>query len=480
MKEPNGKSGLDTLFYPDSIAVIGASDDSNRIGGLALHFLQRHKYNGRIYPVNPKYRKVMGLSCYASVTEIPGAVDLALIAIPRSLVFDALKECAVKKIPFAIIYTAGYAEMGSAGRWEQEELKAFARANGIRIVGPNCIGIINFHRPVTASFMSGLEIEPFLAGGIALVTQSGGLGNTVLTRANDHFIGLSYFVSSGNELDLEAADFLEYFLKDEKTRAISFLLEDLKDPQKFSRWAIKAWEAGKPILVLKVGRSEKGRQAASSHTGAISRPDSFYEALFRQRGLCRVSDIDELFEVGNLFVKYGRAAGNRAVILSTSGGSGALLADLAADQHIDLPFPSPQTRNRLVDWVPAVATIANPMDITTQFMNDPEAISQYLNAFADDPNYDVLILMLTFSSRKKSQEIAERIAETWPGLSKPLMVCWPVGNIAGQAFQILEKKGVPLFFHPGRCLSAIGHFVRYGLKTKAFQPSSIRPGVTAL
>ncbi len=469
MKETKRKSGLDTLFYPDSIAVIGASEDRSRIGSLALHFLLRHGYTGRVYPVNPKYKKVMGLPCYASLTEIPEAVDLALIGIPRSFVLDALKECASKKIPSVILYSAGYAEMGSAGRREQEELKAFARSNGIRIVGPNCIGIINFHGPVAASFISGLEMEPLLRGGIALVTQSGGIGNTILTRANDRFIGLSYFVSSGNELDLEAAVFLEYFLKDERTRAISFLLEDLKDPQKFSRWAGKAREAGKPILVLKVGRTEKGRQAASSHTGAISGSDSFYEALFRQRDVCRVFDIDELFEVGNLFVKYGRAGGNRAAILSTSGGSGALLADLTADQHIDLPLPSPQTRNRLVDWVPAVATITNPMDITTQFMNDPEAMDQYLHAFADDPNYDFLILMLTFSSKKKSREIAERIAETWLGLSKPLIICWPVGNIAGEAFRILEKKGVPVFFHPGRCLSALGHFVRYGVKTQTSQ-----------
>ena len=146
---------------------------------------------------------------------------------------------------------------------------------------------------------------------------------------------------------------------------------------------------------------------------------------------------------------------------------------LASDQLIDLPLPSPQTRDRLAEWVPSVATITNPMDITTQFMNDPEAMAQYLRAFTDDPNYDLLILMLTFSSRKKSQEIAERIAEIWPELGKPLVVCWPVGNMAGQAFRVLEKKGVPLFFHPGRCLSAIGHFVRHGVRTKSFRPSPV-------
>ncbi len=470
MKGAKNDRGLEKLFKPESIAIIGASEDPSRIGSLTLHFLLRHGYKGRIYPVNPKYRELMGLTCYATVTDIPNPVDLVLIGIPRTLVAGALQESAAKEVPFGILFSAGYAEMGIEGRKEQEVLRDIARETGIRLVGPNCIGIINFHDQVAASFVSGLEMEKILPGGIALVVQSGGIGNTVLTRANDRSIGLSHFVSSGNELDLEAADFLEFFLSDENTRAIAFLLEDLKDPRKFSHWAEKARKAGKPIVVLKVGRSERGRQAASSHTGAISRADSFYEALFRQRDICRVADIDELFEVGNLFAKFGTAGGNRAAILSTSGGSGALLADLAADHRIDLPMPSPPTRNLLKDWVPAVSAIANPMDITTQFMNDPEAVSRYLEAFADDPDFDFLILMLTFSSAQKSRTMAERIAAVACSLRKPLIVCWPVGNMAGEAFHILEKAGVPLFFHPGRCLSALGHFVRYkgGMKRANF------------
>jgi acetate---CoA ligase (ADP-forming) len=461
MKEGAGYQDLGRLFRPASIAIIGASEDLSRIGSLALHYLLRHGYKGRIYPVNPKYKEVMGFPCYPAVTDIPGPVDLALIGIPRPLVPDALRQLAAKKAPLAILFSAGYAEMGAEGKKEQEAVKELARNSGIRIVGPNCIGIINVHDRIAASFVSGLEMERITPGGIALVAQSGGIGNTILTRANDRSIGLSYFVSSGNELDLEAADFLEYFLSDARTQVIAFLLEDLKDPRKFSMWAGKAREAGKPIVVLKVGRSERGRQAASSHTGAMTGADSFYEALFKQRGICRVADIDELFEVGSLFVTYGRAGGNQAAILSTSGGSGALLADLAADHGIDLPLPSPQTPMRLKDWAPAVSAITNPMDITTQFMNDPEAMSQYLQAFADDPNYDFLILMLTFSSSNKSRSMAESIAAVGSSLKKPLVVCWPVGHMADPAFRILQEAGVPLFFHPGKCLSALGHFVRY-------------------
>jgi len=354
------KNSLEKLFNPDAIAILGASEDLNRIGGLTLHFLLRHGYRGRIYPVNPKYKTIRGLPCFATLTDIPDSVDLVLIGIPRAFVFEALGQCAAKKTPFAVLFSAGYAEMGPSGRAEQERLKDFARRAGVRIVGPNCIGIINAHDRVASSFVSGLETERIVPGGLALITQSGGIGNTILTRAQDRSIGFSCFVSCGNELDLEAADFLEYFLQDSRTRAIAFLLEGLKDPRKFSRMAEKARKAGKPVLVLKVGRSEKGRLAASSHTGAISGADSFYEALFRQQGICRVEAIDELFETGNLFVRLGRTTGNRAAVLSSSGGSGALIADLASDQGIELPLPSDQTRKRLKDWTPAVSAITTP------------------------------------------------------------------------------------------------------------------------
>jgi acyl-CoA synthetase (NDP forming) len=464
-KRKVGKS-LDRLFNPRSIAIVGASDDLNRIGGLPIKFLRRHQYPGKIFPVNPRHREITGLPCFPSVREIPGPVDLALIGIPRPLVREAVKDCAAKKIPFVILFSAGYAEMGGEGRKEQQELRGFVREAGIRVVGPNCIGIVNTHDRVATSFTSGLEIDSLIPGAIGLITQSGGVGNCVLTRSNDRAIGLSYFISSGNELDLEMSDFVEYFLEDGKTKSIALLLEDLKDPLKFRRVADRALEAAKPIVALKVGRSEKGRQAAASHTGAMSGADALYEGLFRQRGIRRVFDLDELFEVAHLFACYRPPGGNRLAILSTSGGSGALLADLATDHGLSLPAPSPRTLDQLRDVEPAVASIANPMDITTQFMNDPEVIARYLQDFAEDEKYDLLLLNLTVSTSDRTLRVAEKIARIQPLLPKPLIFCWPVGNMARPGFTCLEKAGIPLFFQPARCLSAIGHFVRYGLFLK--------------
>jgi acetyltransferase len=458
---------MDALFNPHSIAVIGASDDPTRIGGLPIRFLRQHGYTGKIFPVNPKYKEIAGLPCFPALAEIPEPVDLALIGIPRQLVFEAVKECAAKRVPFAILFSAGYAEMGEEGRKEQEDLRKLVRQVGIRVVGPNCIGIINTHDHVASSFTSGLEIESLIPGAVGLITQSGGIGNCILTRAHDRSIGLSFFISSGNELDLEASDFVEHFLQDGRTRSIALLLESLKDPKKFSRAADRAFQAGKPIVALKVGRSEKGREAAASHTGALSGADAVYDGFFKQKGVIRVFDIDELVEVANLFARYKPPAGDRVAILSSSGGSGALLADLAADYRLRLPSPSPKTREQLKDIAPAVAYIANPMDITTQFMNDPEAISRYLNVFSEDENFDVLIINLTVSTSDRTLRVAERIAALVPSLPKPLIVCWPVGNMARPAFQCLERAGVPLFFHPSHCLSAVGHFVRYGKLRKS-------------
>ena len=455
------------MFNPRAIAIVGASDDPTRIGGLPIRFLRQHGYTGKIFPVNPKYKEVAGLPCFPALTDIPEPVDLALIGIPRQLVFEAVKGCAAKRVPFVILFSAGYAEMGEEGRKEQEELGKFVRQAGIRVVGPNCIGIINTHDHVASSFTSGLEIESLIPGAVGLITQSGGIGNCILTRAHDRSIGLSFFISSGNELDLEVSDFVEHFTQDGRTRSIALLLESLKDPKKFSHAADRAFQAGKPIVALKVGRSEKGRAAAASHTGAMSGADAIYDGFFQQKGVIRVFDIDELVEVANLFARCKPPTGDRVAILSSSGGSGALLADLASDYRLHLPSPSPRTREQLKDIAPAVAYIANPMDITTQFMNDPEAVARYLKAFSEDENFDVLIINFTVSTSDRTLRVAERIAALVPSIPKPLIVCWPVGNMARQAFQCLERAGVPLFFHPSHCLSAVGHFVRYGKSRKS-------------
>ena len=467
MKKGERKPPMKTLFKPRSIAVIGASNDPSRIGAMPIRFLLKHGYLGEIYPVNPKYQEVFGLPCYPTLRSTPGKVDLVLVAIQRRFVPGALQECSEKKVPYAILFTAGYGETGVEGKKEQEALLRFARQSGIRLIGPNCIGIVCPHENLTASFISGLEMPRLIPGHIGVIAQSGGVCNAILTRSSDRLMGLRALISTGNELDLEMTDFIEHFVQDPQTRAIALLMESLKDPAKFIRAADRAMHENKPLVVLKLGRSEKGRQAAASHTGAMAGAYAVYQGLFRQKGICSVSDIDELFEVAHLLSCYGARGGHRLAILSTSGGTGALMADLAADNFLHLPVPSARTRDRLHDLMPATTSMANPMDITTQFMNDADAISRYLQTFGEDENFDVLVLVLTLSTSEQTLSLARRLALIAPSLKKPLVVCWPVGMIAHRAFRHLDEAGVPLFFQPAICMSALGHFARYGKFQKA-------------
>ena len=311
---------MKALFKPRSIAVIGASNDPSRIGAMPIRFLLKHGYPGKL-PVNPKYQEVFGLPCYPTLMSTPGEVDLALLAIQRRFVPEALQECSQKRVPYAILFTAGYAETGREGKREQEDLLRVARRAGIRLIGPNCIGIVCPHENLTASFISGLEMPGLIPGHIG-ASPSGGVCNAILTRCTDRLVGLRGLISTGNELDLEMADFIEHFVQDPQTRAIALLIESVKNPARFLRAANRAMHENKPLVVLKLGRSEKGRDAAASHTGALAGADAVHQGLFRQKGISPVSDIDELFEVARLLSCYGARGGNRLAILSTSGGLG--------------------------------------------------------------------------------------------------------------------------------------------------------------
>lgn len=464
------KPDLSRLFNPRSIAVIGASQDLGRIGGLPIRFLKESGYQGAIYPVNPKYDEIAGLPCYSSLTDIPEFVDLALISVPRKRVEDTFEQCGRKKVPFATLFSAGYAEMGEEGQKEQVALYQIAREANLRILGPNCIGYINTHDRVAATFISALFNGLPAPGAIGLVTQSGGMGNALLSRAADRAMNLSHFISSGNELNLTSADFVDYLADDANTRVIALFLEGLKDIPRFSMAAEKALACGKPIVAVKVGRSAAGQKAAASHTGALAGSDRILDGYFRQKGICRANDVDGLLETAHLFAVYDPPAGNRAALLSVSGGSGALLADLISEQNLVLPAPSEATRRQLHDITPQVTKIANPMDITTQFMNDTAAIKRYLTTFDRDENYDLLIFSLTFSDKDRTLPVAETIAGLKDKLKKPLIVCWPVGQTARSAFDCLEKAGVPLFFQQSNCAAAAGHFVRYGAYRRKFYP----------
>ena len=307
----NDINKIQALLQPKSIAIVGASANLSSMGGRLLKYLPMHGYKGDIYPVNPKYAEINNFTCYPSIIDLPKTPDTAIIIVSSQFVMDILKQCKKKGIPSATIISSGYAETGEEGRRKQMEIKNFANTSGIRVCGPNCLGYINTHHNIAASLAGRLGYSKMIKGGIAIISHSGALSSSILSRSQDKGIGLSYLVSTGNEADLETVDYIEYLIEDPNTKAIACLIEGFKNGAKFIRATELAYKKNKPIIVLKLGRSDVGEKAAASHTGSLTGSDAICDALFRQKGIIRVDDIDELFVIPNVLINSRIPKGRR-------------------------------------------------------------------------------------------------------------------------------------------------------------------------
>ncbi|MBW8716579.1 MAG: acetate--CoA ligase family protein [Variovorax paradoxus] len=386
--------GLDALFKPRSIAIFGASDDVTKIGGRPLQFLQKYGYAGGIYPINRKGGLVQSLQAYASVAELPEVPELAVIAVPPAGVLDAVQDCAQRGVKAAVILSAGFSEMGEEGSRLQARIGEVARASGMRIVGPNCLGAIGVPDKSIATFSVALESSFPAAGSVGIVSQSGNLGSFTLRLAGERGLGVSRMLTTGNECDVDIADAIASLAADPGTSVILCCMETCRDGAKLMLAMAMAREAGKPLVVLKVGVSEAGSAAAASHTGALAGSDAVFDAVLRQGGALRVPSIELLLEVGHALSVAGPArvpGGHRVAVLTASGGFGVLLADAASAQGLALPKLAAQTQARIVAAVPFAAP-SNPVDMTAQVSSRPEVLAQMLDAVARDDSCDALIL----------------------------------------------------------------------------------------
>ena len=386
--------GLDALFKPHSIAIFGASDDVSKIGGRPLQFLQKYGYAGGIYPINRKGGLVQSLQAYASVAELPEVPELAVIAVPPAGVLDAVQDCAQRGVKAAVILSAGFSEMGEEGSRLQARIGEVARASGMRIVGPNCLGAIGVPDKSIATFSVALESSFPAAGSVGIVSQSGNLGSFTLRLAGERGLGVSRMLTTGNECDVDIADAIASLAADPGTSVILCCMETCRDGAKLMQAMAMAREAGKPLVVLKVGVSEAGSAAAASHTGALAGSDAVFDAVLRQGGALRVPSIELLLEVGHALSVAGPArvpGGHRVAVLTASGGFGVLLADAASAQGLALPKLAAQTQERIVAAVPFAAP-SNPVDMTAQVSSRPEVLAQMLDAVARDDSCDALIL----------------------------------------------------------------------------------------
>ncbi len=459
---------LKRMIAPESIAVVGASPRPGNFGTRTITALRR--YQGRIYPVNPGYEEVGGRPCYASLAELPEVPDCVVVAVARPLVEEAVEAAAEIGAGGAIVYASGYAETGLEDRIAaQDRLAAISRASDFKLIGPNCIGIVNQTILAGMIFMSEYDDIPPIAGPIGIVSQSGALGFS-MAQVAQRGIGFSHYFAAGNSSDIDACDFISYLVDDPATKAIACCIEGIKDGDRLVEAGQRALAADKPVVMYKMGRNEHARQAAMSHTGTIVGAYEAYAAAFEKAGIVAVDDMEAVVETACFMAKAGAPKGGGVGLVSTSGGTGVMGADKAARFGVAMPQPAPETAAVLQAEIPEFGSAANPCDVTGQVLNNEQSLSACLNALLSDPQYGAIVFPMILGSQiiaERRAPLVESIAET---VDKPICIVWVSEWLEGpgaREFEIQPK--VPLFRSMERCFKTLAAWYRRDARVQAFR-----------
>ena len=473
-------SDFELLLAPRAVAVVGASADPARIGGQPVRALREFGYTGGVYPVNPKRDEVMGLRCYADVADIPRPCDVAVVAVPAPAVPDVVERCGTAGISFAIVLSAGFGETGATGEELDARLRAAIESSGVRVIGPNCQGMLNLADHVYAGFGAIFQNPDLLCGRIAMVTQSGGFGYAVVGLAEAAGVGFRYVISTGNEIDVDAIELMEHLLERPDVDAVATYLEGVRAGRRLVELGRRAAEIGKPIMVWKVGNSERGRSAAASHTANLTADYELYQAAFRSGGFLEVRDVDDLVDLARALAQPRLPQGPNVAVVSISGGAGVLLADRLDELGLALPSLQERTVARLREFVPTFSALLNPIDVTAQVFNDPDLFRRVVEVVLEDPAIDQLILYNASVQGAIAVRLAEQLCAVVERTDKPVLVGWsaPPGR-ADDAMEVLRERGVPLFPTPGRAARAAAALHELAVKRRAAAARQRRGGVPA-
>jgi acetyltransferase len=440
---------LDMFFNPKSIAIIGASTDPTKLGHAVLANLVGSGFGGDIYPINPSADEILGLKVYGSVLDTPGPVDLAVILIPARFVAGVLQECGKKGVQGAIIISAGFREAGPEGVARERELLDIAAQYGIRIIGPNCLGLIDTFVPMNVSFAAGTP----KSGTIAFMSQSGALCTAILDYALAETIGFSHFVSLGNKADIDEVSLLEAWGEDPRTNVIIAYIEGLRDGAQFIRTARKT-ARNMPIIAVKSGRTSSGSKAVASHTGSLAGSDAAYSAAFRQAGVLRADTVEELFDYSTAFAYQPLLKGNRIAIVTNAGGPGVMATDALEANSLTLAALTPETEAVLAAALPAAASVHNPVDVLGDARSDRYMAA--LEAVLHDPGVDGVVVIVTPQTSTDIVETAKGVVAISHRSDKPIMGCWMGKQEAMAGINILAKNEVPNYHFPERAVGALG------------------------
>lgn len=450
-----GRAELAPLINPASVAVIGASNTPGSFGNRALENIDVG-YDGTVYAINPKYDVVRGVPAFPTIADTPEPPQCALISVPRAAVMDQLRMCAERGVKGAIVFSSGFAEVGSAeGIADQTAMADLARDSGMRIVGPNCVGIINVRRPIGMTFMPKFYEMPMLAGSIGVVSQSGALGYVIL-QALMRGVPFSHYLSPGNSCDVDVLDLVNYLVEDPDVATIAATFEGVRDGDRLVEVGRRALAAGKPLIVFKLAHAEASRKAALSHTGTLAGGREAYLAAFAEAGAVVVDDFEALLETADFFQKAGAPTARGVGIMASSGGAAVMGADKAEDYGLHLPAPAPATHDVLARVIPDFGSTANPCDLTAESLKSLEMYGDCIRAFAEDPSYGAVVVPMMSAHAPVTIERAAYLSDLARDLPAPMCLVWLTEWLEGPGSREYDSsRHIATFRSMGRCFATL-------------------------
>lgn len=459
MKSSASTNSLDLFFRPGSVAVLGASDNPNRISGRPIRYLQDGGFEGAIYPVNPNRETVQGVKAYPSLAEVPEVPDIALLAVPANATEAAVSDCIAKGIRAAIIFSAGYAESGEEGVEVQQRIVETAKAGGLRLLGPNCLGMFNSRIGFFGTFTQSLDREMPEPGPLGIVSQSGAYGSHIAFLARERGIGVSYWITTGNEADIDVAEGIEWMARQPDVKVIMVYVEGVRDGDRFRAALELARQNRKPVVAMKVGRSEIGAKAASSHTASLAGSDAIYDALFRQYGAHRATTTEEQVDIAYACARGLLPKGRKLGVITPSGGVGVQIADSAERNGLDVT-PMPEAAQEKLKRMLPIATVVNPVDTTAQALNDMEILSKYIEVILDEGGYDALIGFFTSvpTTRTLAEPLKKAISDGCARFPDRLIALSMIGD--KDVVRSYEKSGFLVYEDSDRAVAALAALAR--------------------
>lgn len=452
---------LEALFAPRAIAIVGASGRADNPFARPLQYLTSYGYAGDIYPVNPGYDTLHGLRCYPDMESIPGPVDLALLLVPAAKVPGLFPSLAAAGVRVAVVFASGFGEAGEDGRVLQRELLDAAQAHGIRVVGPNCQGVLSVGTRTYGTFTAAVETGPIRQGGLAYAGQSGAVGGSILSLAEERGIGISSWVSTGNQADLDSIELGRHLIEKDETTVLALYLESAVDERDFRELARRALELGKSLIVLRSATSPTGARAAASHTGAIVGDDAGFRVVADEYGVIEATDIDDLVALAHAHTALPRSAGNTVAIVTTSGGAGSLAADAAFENGLDVVTLNEAAQEQLRAFIPAFGATENPVDVTAQIFHSRD-VTDFVSVCRitlDQQEVDAAMIVLTLVTGDLAVSMARALAAA--RFDKPVALVWAASRAqTAQARAILQESDIPVFESTRQAAFALRSLVR--------------------